>query len=228
MSFFDFLFPKQCVSCGKLGDYLCASCLDKVHSLRKKICPVCQKASIIGNTHPKCRSKTQLDGLISVLPYYGVSKQLIRQLKFKMVRELYLIIVELCVSLGNLELLAKKDWLLLPVPLHKQRQNWRGFNQASLLADSLADYFSLSCHSKLLKRVVNTREQALLSGEDRRNNLAGAFQVDPKFRKDLETKQHIMLVDDVFTTGSTLQACAKTLKKAGAKNVWAFTVARTV
>jgi ComF family protein len=115
--------------------------------------------------------------------------------------------------------------LILPVPLHIRRLRWRGFNQSLLLAKTCFPVWKEKIHPDLLQRHRATIPQTQLDGADRRSNLEGAFSV----RKPLAVQgKSVLLVDDVFTTGSTLHECAKVLRDAGAAEIAAFTVARTM
>lgn len=114
--------------------------------------------------------------------------------------------------------------LILPVPLHIRRLRWRGFNQSLLLAKTCFSTWKEKIHPDLLQRHRATIPQTQLDGADRRSNLAGAFSLrDPEAVRD----KRVLLVDDVFTTGSTLRECAEILSKAGAGKIIAFTLART-
>lgn len=109
------------------------------------------------------------------------------------------------------------------MPLHWSRFNWRGFNQAEKLAEVLAKKWALSVNVDLLERKKLTWSQAKLSKQDRLNNILNAFRI--KRNSDLKEK-NILLIDDVWTTGTTLNQCAVVLKQAGAKWVWGLTLAR--
>jgi ComF family protein len=115
--------------------------------------------------------------------------------------------------------------VILPVPLHGRRLYERGFNQALLLADRIGSRFSLPvCYDNLV-RIRPTRPQVELSGRDRVKNVAGAFSlIAPLAVKNCR----VLLIDDVFTTGATMNECAKVLKRAGAAHVAALTLARAV
>ena len=112
-----------------------------------------------------------------------------------------------------------QEFVLLPVPLHPRRLNWRGFNQAELLAQKISQRFSTIIDQSLL-RIKNTKPQADLDRESRKTNIAGAFAL----AKEIAGKK-FLLVDDVATTGATLSEIAKLLKSAHASEVWAITVA---
>jgi ComF family protein len=113
---------------------------------------------------------------------------------------------------------------ILPVPLHKIRQRQRGFNQSTVLAKSLSQHFQLPLLVKNLIRIRPTDSQAGLKGrKERQKNVKNAFRVvNPDSLKD----KHVILVDDVFTTGATVNECSKTLKKAGVKSVLVLTLSR--
>lgn len=125
-------------------------------------------------------------------------------------------------NLGSPFLPPETD-LILPVPLHTRRLKERGFNQALILARSLFKPWKEKIRYDLLVRSRWTEPQVRLKGRERRRNVKGAFRVqDPAQVK----RRRIMLVDDVFTTGSTVNECARVLKKAGADQVWVLTLAR--
>ena len=113
---------------------------------------------------------------------------------------------------------------LIPVPLHKTRKRERGFNQSEIVAESLGAELSLTVEKNILSRIKNTKYQTKLTVEERKQNVAGAFQVNDK-QKILKDRK-IILVDDVITTGATLNECAKVLKQAGVKEILGVTIAK--
>lgn len=115
--------------------------------------------------------------------------------------------------------------LVMPVPLHFKRLRHRGFNQALLLADRMSEHYGITLSYDNLARVRSTRPQVELTGEERVKNVAGAFSLR---RPEDVTDKHILLIDDVFTTGATMNECAAVLKRAGASQVTACTLARAV
>jgi competence protein ComFC len=119
----------------------------------------------------------------------------------------------------------KKDgskWVIVPVPLHYTRQNWRGFNQSALLAKLLAEKIGLG-YSEILIKTKATKPQMSLRSWERRQNIKGAFSTTPNLSP---LTHNILLIDDVWTTGSTLKECCFVLKRAGVKKVWGLTIAR--
>jgi len=117
--------------------------------------------------------------------------------------------------------------MLIPVPLHQARLRQRRFNQAALLARAISQLNDIPYQTEILKRTKNTPSQGGQTFSGRRRNVSGAFGVNPQ-QKDLVKGKHVVLIDDVYTTGSTLSACAKTLKRAGAARVDALTFMRVV
>lgn len=223
MSLLDLVFPKTCLTCGKVGKYICVNCLSKVELL-KPVCPYCEKASIDGFTHSKCRRSFGLDGLTSVWDYDGVIKKAIGALKYKYAtevgRELSILFIERIQ--GKLDVL--KDGILVPVPIFWHKENVRGFNQSIEMGKIIAAKMNWGLKPDLLRKAAHTLPQATLSVEDRKKNLKGTFKTS--LNNLLNNYSNILLFDDVFTTGSTLKEACNTLKKSGAERVWGLTIAR--
>ena len=243
-SLLDFIFPKKCVGCGKFGQYFCKGCLAQIEFAEKPICPVCQRQSIEGRTHPGCVGKYRLDGLVVACRYSGPVKRAIAKVKYKWVWDIEKIFVELLVkNLWRYDL--PENVILVPVPLHFKRKNWRGFNQSEILAEAISLKFKVP-YSTALFRNRETKTQVGLKREERQKNVKGAFSLRPvdkgkkrpfdfarqcsgqvaqgKIMAEVRGKS-IILVDDVFTSGSTMAECANVLKRAGAKSVWGMAVA---
>lgn len=241
MNILDFLFPPTCLGCRRLGAYLCADCVNQIQPLRLTICPQCAKPSPYGLTHARCQSPSNLNGLTCLFPYQGILRTAITKHKFKFVKQLTQTLIDLSISLCDLSQLSNKEWLVCPIPLHPKRFRSRGFNQSAELAKPLADYLQKTCAPDLLLRTRHTKPQSTLSGDARRQNLKGAFVLNPHSQIissnsyaasnlapsiNSASKPPILLVDDVYTTGSTLKEAAKTLKKNGYSYVWGLTLAR--
>lgn len=225
----DFIFPKNCLSCGKSGGYFCRCCIEKIVQ-GELICPFCSKPSLGGITHPVCRRRYGLDGLWSLGLYKDPLRKAIQKLKYRWIIELAdnltAIIIEYWVRRSPflLEKIIRDggtDWVVVPVPLYWKRQNWRGFNQSALLAQQFAKKVGLE-YCEALVRVKDTKPQVRLQAPDRKRNVRDAFLLKP----DSKLKTKVILVDDVWTTGSTLKECSFVLKKNGVKQIWALTLAR--
>lgn len=220
MNFLDFFFPKQCVNCGKFGKYICQDCSRKIDTSILPICPVCKRQSVGGKTHPGCAGKYKLDGLIFGASYKGPVKKAILKLKYKWVTDIGESLVD--IQLLNLwRFDFEQDAVLVPIPLHQLRKNWRGFNQAELFSNLISKKYKVNVFD-LLVRVKETKTQVGLTKREREENIKEAFDV-----RSFESLNNstVILVDDVFTTGATMAEAAKTLKKAGVQKVWAMVVA---
>jgi len=226
--FLDLLFPKACLNCGEPGEYLCQDCQALVEVLERQFCPVCSKVSIDG-VCLDCRNRTNLSGLYFAVSYKNpIVKKLIAQFKYEpFVKDLAGTLSSLIIS--HFQLLNKKlpflenPHLIIPVPLHKKRLKWRGYNQAEELAKGLSAYYGMPVLKDFLFREKQTLSQQELKKEERKENIKGAFVC--KNGEDIKGKK-ILLIDDVFTTGSTMEECARVLKEAGAEEVLAVAVAR--
>ncbi|MBI4036859.1 ComF family protein [Candidatus Daviesbacteria bacterium] len=227
----DLVFPKFCVGCGKFGSYFCPKCVENI-TQTELVCPNCERAGIGGKTHPLCQRKCGLDGLWSLGIYQGSLKKAIQKLKYKFVKDLAQVLVDLMVIywakysaqfLTEIRKEGVKSWVVVPVPLHSKRQKWRGFNQSALLGQILAQKLGLD-YQEVLKRVRYTAPQVGMEAWKRKQNIKNAFSLTNPYT--LDSKPCVLLVDDVWTTGSTLKECAYILKKSGAKKVWAITLAR--
>jgi ComF family protein len=115
------------------------------------------------------------------------------------------------------------DFILIPIPLEKKKLKWRGFNQSEEIGKKLAENLKIPIFSNVLFKIKETRPQVELSEKERRENIRGCFLVK---NKDLIKNKKILLLDDVFTTGSTMEEAAKTLKEAGAKEIVGIVLAR--
>lgn len=220
MSLLDFIFPKRCVVCGEYGTYLCKK--DKTEiKWAETFCPVCLKPSISGTTHPKCKKKLSLDGLICLFDYTRPIKQLTHQLKYRFVKDLVTVIESEIKKVKVLKEIDFHSYTLLPVPLSGSRKNWRGFNQAEILGETAAKFLKIPYDSEILTKIKDTKPQAKLPRKERLTQLKGAF----KARTDTVYGGYFLVFDDVWTTGATLKAAAAALKRKGAAKVWGLTLA---
>ena len=172
-----------------------------------------------------------MDGLWFLGVYDKPLKPAIQKLKYKWITELAGILTNIMIEYWakNQPLILdqiKKDrgenWIVVPVPLHKRRQNWRGFNQSALLAKLLAHKLGLRYEDCLI-RTKHTKPQMSLKSVDRKLNIRNAFVLNTKY--DIQNSK-VLLIDDVWTTGSTLKECTSILKRNKAKTVWGLTIAR--
>jgi len=225
MNFLDLLFPKSCVLCKRQGSYICTTCLSKVE-LAGPVCPACKRFSIKGATHISCRGDTYLDGAVAIYKYEGVIRKAIIKFKYNFVSDIGKELLASLVSANNLGRELLQSAFFVPIPLHKKRFNWRGFNQAEVLSMGLSKALGTPT-MKLLIRVEDGVHQATLDRESRLRNMRGKYAVNlPREALAKWGGRKVILVDDVWTTGSTLNEAARVLKEAGFKEVWGVTIAR--
>src|SRR3989338_6970742 len=220
MNFLDFLFPRRCVSCGKLGGYFCRKCANSIHFFDEQICPICAKPSIDGRTHIKCQTSHTIDGLYSAVYFKDAIKDAIHQFKYQQISDLSEVLAKILVYKFPTHLIHFD--FLCSVPLYRSREKERGFNQSFLLAKHMGRIWAIPGTDKLLVHTKKTVPQADLKKEDREKNVKDAFSLS----RDINlTDRSIGLVDDVSTTRSTLVECAKILKRAHAKFVYGIVIA---
>ncbi len=192
-----------------------------------QICINCEKAAIDGMTHVKCKRPLGLDAFVSLWRYQGVIRQALLKLKYKFALE---IANELVIHIDNFiqrnGLVFPNKPVLVPIPLHRLRSNWRGFNQAEKIGKLLSLRLNWEFMPDLLKRKRLTRPQTELKGRERRENVRGVFSLNPTHRSLITENRSLILFDDVFTTGATIKEATKVLKRNGVKKVWGLTIAR--
>lgn len=222
----DVLYPKYCFGCKRPGSYLCKFCVDQVPQLTHSFCIVCNKPSAAGFTHKQCKSINTPDRLLSALPYQNQTvADMIIFGKYHFIPELFVILGALTAHalLQNYSTAEQEhqllDFIICPIPLHKQRQRWRGFNQTEVAGKILAQAFNIPCIN-ILTRNKNTKIQKDLTAIQRSTNMQNAFTCQ------YQPPKCIILLDDVTTTGQTFLSATKVLKEQGATTVWCISIAK--
>ncbi len=219
---FDIIFPNTCVGCGTGNTLLCSACAAYL-ARPLQTCPVCGHTSELGLCHEACREYAVAMlcpvQIFSALSYHDpVVQAAIHELKYQGIRGYAGIFAGILADSAGCTL--EPGTTITAVPLHARRHAERGFNQSELIAKALA--VQTGCHyEQLLTKTKHTKSQTALSGNERRSQLTGAFSC-----KENLTGQHVILVDDVYTTGSTLAECTRALYAAGAASVACLTVAK--
>jgi ComF family protein len=232
MNLLDLLFPKRCLGCGKWGRYVCSSCQEDLKPLRYLKCPVCEKPAIDGMTHPGCHTKYALDGLTSFFRYDNIVKKAIKKIKYRFAYDIVEELIDcIPVSLFSTFENIHKSYILnhksiiMPIPLHSSRYNFRGFNQAEVIAQALRKRLNIPVKTNMLIRTKKTTPQVEMKDRDKRlANMKDVFSIPNSYLLPLNSG--ILIVDDVFTTGATLRSAGSILKHAGAKFVWGITIAQ--
>lgn len=218
-SILNIIFPSTCYNCGINDDYLCESCAMVIKPKTHQQCIVCGKLSMDGFTHPKCQTRYTPERLVTIFEYHSFPiSRLITDGKYRFIPRIF-------TRLGNIianHLSVPYSAVIVPIPLHKRRINWRGFNQAELIAKEITGAQKLTLQA-LIKRVKLSRPQNGLDKEKRHSNISGVYNC-------LEVKnapELVVLIDDVCTTGNTFLEATKTIKKVHKKTrVWCLAVAQ--
>src|SRR5450755_1531469 len=224
-------YPPLCVVCSSNVDgreYLCESCRSRAPRIKAPFCAKCSEpfASAISGSFScaNCAHRIlHFDAAVAAYRSRGLVRKLVHEFKYGHQRHLRHPLAEwLCESMSDPRLRAQRFDLIVPVPLHPARERERGFNQATLLAELLARQFTVPLRA-VLERIRYTTTQTAYDRAERMENLHDAFRL----RKKANVRElHVLLIDDVLTTGSTLSECARILKEAGATSVYAATAAR--
>lgn len=241
----DTLFPIQCLFCQTSDKIICGACIAGFKNAEHQLCIVCRKPSILGITHSACLTRNTAHGLLSLFDYHDekVSQSIIYG-KYKFVPDIYHVLGK---TLGQWILEQKlhtylQNFIIVPLPLAKPRQRWRGYNQAEILAQEVSTVLHLPV-TNLLQRTRSTKTQKDLKKEARGINVSGAFAIahvkNPWYFKFIvptdktaslskvsATDKNIILIDDVITTGSTLTEAISVLRANGAKKILCLTLAR--
>jgi ComF family protein len=220
----DLFFPQYCVGCGKEGDILCRGCAKSLPRIMPPVCPRCGKPQPSAILCFKCVSwQSNIDGIRSPLKFEGVVREAIHQFKYKNIRCLAEPLAGLLSEYLNYHPLPVQAQVIVPVPLSSKRLRERGYNQSELLARELGKLVFLPVDNLSLKRIKYFIPQvSTKSLEERLNNVSQAFTCTGSTIQNT----NVLLIDDVSTTGATLDACAQVLKAAGAVSVWGLAAAR--
>jgi ComF family protein len=233
------LFPAPCGVCGEiLGDAgripICRSCLAQLTSWNSPLCPRCGRpfvsaVAVAGVEHPLChgcrRGLYDFDFARSYGAYNSSMARAVVMLKYQQVTPLAGWFAERLFPLVRENAAQIAADVVVPVPLHPARQRERGYNQAELIAQALAKRLGLPCRSHLLVRTRPRPEKQRLTVRERWNSVRNAYDTREGAQVD---KLRVLLLDDVLTTGATLDACSRALREAGAAYVAAITVARAM
>ncbi len=235
-NFLNIVLPPRCIKCGKIlsmHNGLCAECFGKITFISAPMCHRCGRpftgAADLKFGHiqycGECLQKKKFLFKLqrSAFIYNDESKNLILDLKFRDNTTAAAVLANLLFTAGT-DIWKEAPDVIIPVPIHRVRLIKRRYNQSALLCKYLSPKVGIPADYESLKRCRNTVPQVQLSEMARRNNLKQAFQVAKP--QNIEGRK-IVLIDDVATTGSTLNECAKVLHKAGAAAVYSLTLART-
>ena len=215
----DFLFPFQCLGCGREGKVFCPDCEVRLPRLTAPYCPICSRPNSVGLCHGCRTTPLCLEGIRAPYTMEGPVRESVHQLKYHQVRAAAPVLGRLMAQ-HFLSSPLPIDFLVA-TPLHKRRLRQRGYNQSILLAREVGKQVGLPVWEELLIRTRDSAPQVRLSRAERARNVEGSFECT----RSVEGAS-ILMIDDVATTGSTMSACGEALKRYGARSVWGLVLAR--
>lgn len=236
-AFLDIIFPWQCCFCKKeTKQYpLCQNCQKNIPVNHSFICPICHKR--VYDFSKYCCSKNNSIIALGIASFYKnpILKEAIHLFKYQSIASLEKPLSDLMIKflketmfISALEGLKidEANILIIPIPLHLKKQKERGFNQSELLAQNISSHFALNLDNKILFRNRNNPSQAKIPDfSERKINVEGIFQIALD-KVDFLKNKLIILVDDVYTSGATMQEAASVLKKHGAKKIIGLVLAK--
>lgn len=219
------LLKSKCLYCNRnSASLLCESCINQIQLIPENSCNICKSTKLKNNICFECSERPRLfKKLITIGVYNGILKNSIYRLKYEAEKDFSKAFGELL----SKELLKNKDIkvdYVTSIPLHKNKLKERGFNQAELIARNFSIKSNLS-YLEIFDRVIYTKPQYTLSLQERENNLKEAFSI--KTKKSLKNK-NIILIDDIFTTGTTINEACKLLLSNDVKDIYILSVARSL
>ncbi len=215
----DLIFPPTCVMCRRIGRWICESCWATIAWTHDRRCMSCHRPWPV-EACPQCsEAATPLDSVTAVAEFDGVAREAVHALKYYGRHAISSVMSRTMAGAATGFPIDR----VAPIPLHRSRRRERGYDQAALLARGVAVGVDLRFEPSTLERVRRTRQQTTLGADARRRNVAGAFEV-----RDNVDGETILLVDDVYTTGATMESAAATLQAAGAERILGLTFACAV
>ncbi len=232
MFFIDLLFPKFCLGCWYIGEYICPSCFDKLEPIKKDVCIYCKRPSLFGLTHPGCKKMYGVDGILSIYHYNPILKKIIKNIKYRLSTkvwdEFYKIITPKTIEKINFYKKISSEFAIQSIPLSKIKYNERGFNQANLIGIFFQKFLDFPIINLLTRKKEVSSQAQTKNNKDRYVNIRGVFEINQKCRdaRFCVFTKNIILIDDVVTSGSTVREATRILKKAGAEKVYVLTLAK--
>lgn len=223
----EFVYPRRCPVCEEIvlpkGNKICVLCKDKLEYLKEPLCKKCGKP-ILSKEAEYCydctKKKFHFVQGIALLSYNDALKESIARFKFHGKREYADFYVEEMIAGLKKEILRISPDALIPIPIHSSKRRIRGYNQAELLAKGLGKEVQIPVINQLLVRNKKTLPQKELNDKERLKNLEQAFAINIEFPAQAKGLKRLMLVDDIYTTGSTIETCTKVLLAHGFQEIY--------
>ncbi len=235
VDFLNIIYPPRCRICGSFlrnentASGICSNCANSFKTIEPPICSICGIPFISQNEDnhlcERCIQRRPFyDELRAPWLYENRIMDAVHRMKYSDKPHIAKALAPLLTAFANMWLTEASGMTIIPVPLHPQKLRQRGYNQSLFIARELAQGLNSELDFLSLRRTRNTMSQTGLNTNERRKNVKNAFEItEKKYYKD----KSVILVDDVATTGSTINECAKALKKAGCKKVYGLVLART-
>jgi competence protein ComFC len=206
------IFPIKCVNCGLISKrFICKYCYQFLE-VQEPECYISRLPSTGWEIKPRYRFRSKLDKVYYFYKYNDLVHKLILSIKYSFHRSKIEEVITLIIEAEEFQKInfSQID-LVTYVPITKKREAWRGFNQSKLIAEGISSYLQIP-YLQILEKYRNTKAQIDLKREERLVNICESFRIKQKLPLDI-TKQHILIIDDICTTGSTLKECAKVIKR---------------
>lgn len=218
----DLFFPKLCVNCGRYGAYVCPDCRKCLTRAPVQICPVCGNYRDMGSVCQSCSCSTELEAVLVAGEHSELLKFLVHSFKYRSIQGLDMDLSSLLQITWAFSVGHTTGFCLVPVPVHPRKVNMRGFNQSERMAYCISKYLSIPLNPCLRKNRM-TLPQMELTRDERMRNITGSFS----YAGGKYAFTRAILLDDVYTTGSTLNECARVLKQEGDfQSVWGLVLSR--
>lgn len=230
----NLIYPRRCPVCDEVihrqGYCICYECKDRLVKVREPICKKCGKM-LEDDTIEYCfdcqrKPKNYIEGR-AVYVYDSLMKESIARFKYKGKKEYAEFYSNAIVeNLGDY-IKKRNIELIIPVPIHRDKLKVRGFNQADVIARNIGEKLGIKVESNALVRIINTKPQKELNNIERSMNLSNAFKINSsniKYKKSIENVNNILIIDDIYTTGATVDSCAKVINKLKYKNIYFVTI----
>lgn len=211
-SILNLIYPPSCGICGKLNqNFLCSKCEKQLQKQAKF------------EVEKKSNDQNYFQEHLYIFPYQGMIRQILIDYKFNDKSYLYQSIVNFLLKNKNFFSILKSYDTIIPVPISPKRKKQRGYNQSELITREIAKRTELDWQKNCLFKTKNIVEQSKLTKEQRQENIQGAYQIG---NLELLANKQILLIDDIYTTGSTVKECCKMLQQANPKKIGVLTIAK--
>lgn len=224
----EFIYPPRCVFCNEIievgkSKLICDNCKNNIRFIEGDTCLKCGKP-LNDNEEKTCKQCLKYDFVykkgISLLCYEGFARDAIHRFKYKNHPEYAKIFAQLMYDYSEDKTFFNANYLI-PIPMFIKKKKSRGFNQAELIANEFSKISNIPVLEDVLIRIKKTKKQSDLNFKERQNNIKDAFKVE---RSDRIKNKNILLIDDIYTTGSTINECSKILLDAGARDIYFYSL----